>query len=90
MFKEQDSRMRLKAVYSGAEVAVDGPGALPLLLCCRSMVAKVIKQRFRGLSYIHFRTFRTDDVVGKTGTFTGDGISEVEGLMCSTGMDDVV
>ena len=32
----------LDAVSSGAEVAVDGPGALPLLLCCRSMVAKAI------------------------------------------------
>ena len=38
----QDSRVGLEAVPSGAEVAVDGPGALPLLLCCRSMVAKVI------------------------------------------------
>ena len=42
MFKGQDSRMGLEAVSSGAEVAVDGPGALPLLLCCRSMVAKAI------------------------------------------------
>ena len=24
-------------------LVVDGPGVLPLLLCCRSMVAKVIK-----------------------------------------------
>ena len=32
----------LEAVSSGAEVVVDGPGVFPLLLCCRSMVAKVI------------------------------------------------
>ena len=31
----------------------------------------------------------TDDAVYKTGTFTGEGIGEVEGLMCSSGMDDV-
>ena len=43
MFEGQDSSVRLEAVSSGAEVAVDGPGALPLLLCCRSMVAKAIK-----------------------------------------------
>ena len=41
MFKVQDSRVGLEAVSCGAEVAVDGPGALPLL-CCRSMVAKAI------------------------------------------------
>ena len=35
--------MRLEAVSSGAEVAVNGPGALSLLLCCRSVVAKAIK-----------------------------------------------
>ena len=29
MFKGQDSRVRLETVSSGAEVAVDGPGALP-------------------------------------------------------------
>ena len=63
LFKGQDSHVCLEAVSSGAEVAVDEPGALPLLLCCRSVVAKGIKQRFRCLSYIHFRTFRTDDAV---------------------------
>ena len=30
--------MRLEAVSSGAEVAVDWPGALPLLFCYRSVV----------------------------------------------------
>ena len=79
VFKGQDSRMCLKAVSSGAEVAEDGPGALPLLCCCRSVVDKAIKQRFRCLSYIHFRTFRTNDAVDKTGTFTGEGVSEIEG-----------
>ena len=76
--------MYLKAVSSGAEVVVDWPGALHLLLCYSSMVAK------RSLSYIHFRTFRTDSSVDKTGTFTGEVISELEGLMCSAGMDDLV
>lgn len=37
-----------------------------------------------------FRTFRTDDAVDKTCTFTGEGIGEVEGLMCSAGMDYIV
>ena len=32
MFKGQDSRMHLEPVSSGAEVGIDGPGALPLLL----------------------------------------------------------
>ena len=90
VFKGQDSRVQLKAVSSGAEVAIDGPGALPLLLCCRSVVAKAIKQTFSKLSFIHFRTFRTNDAVHKTVAFTGEGISEVEGLMHSTGMDDIV
>ena len=43
MFKGQNSHVCLEAVSSGAEVAVDGPGALPLHLCCISMVAKAIK-----------------------------------------------
>ena len=77
MFKGQDSHVCLETVSSGAEVVVDGPGALPLLLCCRSMVAKVIKQRFRSLSYIHFRTFGTNDTVDEAGTFTGEGIRDV-------------
>ena len=34
MFKGQDFCVNLKAVSSEAE---DGPGALPRLLCCRSM-----------------------------------------------------
>ena len=38
--KGQDSCVCLKAVFSGAEVAVDGPGVLSLLLWCRSVVAK--------------------------------------------------
>ena len=42
MFKGQDSRVCLEAVSSEAELAVDRPGALPLLLCCRSVVAKAI------------------------------------------------
>ena len=42
MFKGQDSHMGLEAVSSGAEMAVDRPGAVPLLFCCRSMLAKVI------------------------------------------------
>ena len=42
MIKGRDSRVGLEGVSSGAEVAVDGPGALPLLLCYRSMVAKAI------------------------------------------------
>ena len=42
------------------------------------------------MSYIHFTTFRTDDAVDKTGTFTGEGVSEVEGLMCTAGTDDIV
>ena len=37
-----------------------------------------------------YRTFRTDDAVDKTGTFTCKGIGEVEGLHCSAGMDNVV
>ena len=41
MFKGQHSCVHLEALFSGAEVAVDGPGALSVLLCCRSMVAKV-------------------------------------------------
>ena len=40
--------------------------------------------------YTHFGTFRTDDAVDKAGTFTGGGISEIEGLMCNARMDDVV
>ena len=32
---------------------------------------------------IRLHAFRTDDAVEKTGTFTGEGISEVEGLTCS-------
>ena len=35
------------------------------------------------MSYINFRT---NDAVR---TFTDEGLSEVEGLMCSAGMDDV-
>ena len=42
MFKEQDSHMGLEAVSSRAEMIIDRPGAVPLLLCCRSMLAKVI------------------------------------------------
>ena len=34
--------MCLEPVSSGAEMVVDGPGALPLLLCCRSLVPKAI------------------------------------------------
>ena len=37
MFKGQDSRVHLEAGSSEAEMAVDGLGALPLLLCCRSI-----------------------------------------------------
>ena len=33
-FKRQDCRVLLKAESSRAEMAVDGPDALPLLLCC--------------------------------------------------------
>ena len=40
--KGQDSCVCLKAVFSGAEVAVDGPGVLPLLLCSGAVVAKTI------------------------------------------------
>ena len=87
MFKGQDSCVCLETMSSGAEVIVDGPGALPLLLCCRSMVAKEIQQRFRSSSYIHFRT---NDEVDEAGTFTGEGIREVEGLMYSARMDDIV
>ena len=41
-FKRQDCHVRLKAVSSRAKMAVDGPDGLPLLLCCRCMVAKAI------------------------------------------------
>ena len=34
--------MRLKAVSSGAEMVVDGPSAIPVLVCCRSLVPKAI------------------------------------------------
>ena len=44
MFKGQDSHMGLKAVSSGAEMAVDRPSAVPLLLCCRSMLAKLFNR----------------------------------------------
>ena len=90
MFKGQDSRVHLEAVLSGAEMAVDGPDALPLLLCCRSMVAKRLSRDLEVCPAYIFGTFRTDDAGDKTGTFTGEGISEVEGLMCSAGMDDIV
>ena len=36
MFKGQDSCVCLEAVSSGAEVVVDGPGAIPLLLCLQT------------------------------------------------------
>ena len=36
-----------------------------------------------------FGTFRKDGAVDKVCTFTGEGTSEVEWLMCSAGMDDV-
>ena len=42
------------------------------------------------MSYIHFGTFRIDDAVDKADTFTGEGISEVNRLMCNARMDDVV
>ena len=43
VFKGQDSHVCLEVVSSGAEVAIDEQAALPLVLCCRSMVAKAIK-----------------------------------------------
>ena len=38
---------------------------------------------------MHFGTFRTDYAVEKACTFTGEGIGEVVGLTCCTGMDEV-
>ena len=42
VFKGQVSHVYLEAVSSGAEVVVDEPDALPLLLCYRLMVDKTI------------------------------------------------
>ena len=40
------------------------------------------------MSYIHFGTFRIGDAVDKAGTFTGEGICEVVGLMCRPNVKD--
>ena len=38
MLKGQGSHVGLEALSSGAEMVVDGPGAVPLLVCCRFML----------------------------------------------------
>ena len=39
---------------------------------------------------VRTRLEQINDAIGEAGTFSGEGIGEVEGLMSSAGMDDVV
>ena len=64
-----------------AEVTADEPlfsSSSHLLQICG---AKVILKRFKYLAFVNFGMFRATDAVNEAGTFTGEGINEIEGLM---------
>ena len=70
--------MHLEPVSSGAEVVVDGPGALPLLLQIYGGLENLVEI----LKFVlhTFQNFRTDDAVDKAGIyFTGEGIIVMKG-----------
>ena len=42
------------------------------------------------MTNIHFGTLRTNDAINEAGAFTGEGVSEVEGLMRGAGVNDII
>ena len=79
VFKGQDSSVSLKAVSSGQVLFL-------FSFAADLWWPKQFSKRFRSLAYIKFTTFTTNH---EAGSFTGEGISEVEGLMCSARMDNI-